>query len=92
MEGAVPPAPPGAEAIPPIIVVEEEVPTAEEHLHLPALSIWPITTAAGITTAGAGLVTMLPISIIGIIITLLSIAYWIQELRDERRHNLHESH
>jgi hypothetical protein len=93
MEGAAPPpAPPGAGAVPPAVVSEEEVPTAEEHLHLPVLSVWPISTAAGITVAGAGLVTIWPVTIIGIIITLASIAYWIQELRDERRHNLHGSH
>lgn len=67
-------------------VTEHE--TEELHVHLPPLSIWPISTAAGITLAGTGLVTSTPITIAGVVVMLVSIASWIQELRHER----HESH
>ncbi len=56
---------------------------AEEHIHLSPQSIWPIAAAAGITLAGAGLVTALVVSIIGLALLFISIYYWIQELRHE---------
>lgn len=78
------------EAHQPEVVVPEAVshkpaihPDAEEHIHLSPQSIWPISTAAGITLAGAGLVTALIISLVGIVLMIISIYYWIQELRHE---------
>jgi mannose/fructose/N-acetylgalactosamine-specific phosphotransferase system component IID len=56
---------------------------AEEHIHLAPQSIWPITTAVGITLAGAGLVTALVVSVLGLALMIIAIYYWIQELRHE---------
>lgn len=55
----------------------------EEHIHLAPQSIWPITTAAGVTLAGAGLVTALIVSFVGLAIMVIGIYYWVQELRHE---------
>jgi hypothetical protein len=56
---------------------------SEEHIHLAPQSIWPISTAAGTSLAGAGLVTILPVTILGVLLMIISIYYWIQELRHE---------
>jgi hypothetical protein len=69
---------------------EEEYEVAEQHVHLPPLSVWPITLALGITLAGAGIVTTFPITVAGIIVALIAIVYWIQELRHE--HQSSDSH
>lgn len=58
-------------------------PGEEPQIHLSPQSIWPISTAAGITIAGLGLVTLPIVSILGLIIMFLSIVYWVQELRHE---------
>ena len=55
----------------------------DEHVHLPPPSIWPISLAGGIALAGFGLVTDLPISILGVIVMFFAIVFWIQELRHE---------
>lgn len=81
--------PSGTEAIPPSTTIYDAEPeTAEQHVHLPPLSVWPIATAAGITVAAAGLVTTSIVSFVGLFIMIVSIASWIQELRNER-HQLH---
>ncbi len=81
--------PVGADAIPPSATTYEAEPEIAEHpVHLPPLSVWPITTAAGITVAAAGLVTSPLLGGAGLIITIIAIARWIQELRHER----HQSH
>jgi hypothetical protein len=59
------------------------------HVHLPPLTIWPITAAAGITLGGAGLVTSPFIGLIGLLILIWAIVSWIQELRHEREHQSH---
>lgn len=69
-----------AEIIAPEPVIHGET---EEHIHLAPQSIWPITTAVGITLAGAGLVTALIVSFVGLAIMVIAIYYWIQELRHE---------
>lgn len=56
---------------------------AEEHIHLPPPSIWPMTTAAGVAMAGLGLVTFWPFTAAGLLISFTGIVYWIQELRHE---------
>jgi len=79
----------GDTTAPPVITPpeEEEFAVGEQHVHLPELSIWPITLALGITITGAGVVTELPVSIVGIIVSLIAIFNWIQELRHEHQHS-----
>jgi len=62
-------------------VAEHEV--AQEHIHLPPPSIWPMTTAAGVALAGLGLVTFWPFIAAGLVIMATGIVYWVQELRHE---------
>ena len=81
--------PTGARAIPPVEPPYEEHETEEMHVHLPPLTIWPITAAAGITLGGAGLVTSPYIGIVGLLILIWAIVSWIQELRHEREHQSH---
>jgi hypothetical protein len=70
---------------PPIVeaVTDHDHDAHAEHIHLPPPSIWPMTTAAGVTLGGLGLVTHWAFSAAGLIIMFLGIAYWIQELRHE---------
>lgn len=55
--------------------------------HLPAASIWPLVTAAGIALGGMGLVTVGPVSFLGLLIMVIGIVNWIQELRHEPQHH-----
>ncbi len=55
--------------------------------HLPAASIWPLVTAAGIALGGMGLVTVGPVSFLGLFIMVTGIVNWIQELRHEPQHH-----
>jgi Cytochrome c oxidase subunit IV len=57
--------------------------TASEHIHLPPPTIWPMTTAAGVTLAFLGLVTSFPVSILGLLIAIYAVVSWVQELRHE---------
>jgi hypothetical protein len=57
---------------------------AEEHVHLPPQSMWPVTTAFGVALGGLGLMTTTVLSLIGILIMIWGIASWVQELRHER--------
>lgn len=57
--------------------------TATEHIHLPPPTIWPMTTAGGITLAFVGLVTSFPVSILGLLIAVYGVVSWVQELRHE---------
>ena len=68
--------PPAADAV-------SERPAAEEHIHLPPPSIWPVTTAAGVALAGFGLVTVAVFSLVGLAVMAFGIISWIQELRHE---------
>ncbi|HLJ67546.1 MAG TPA: cytochrome c oxidase subunit 4 [Chloroflexota bacterium] len=63
--------------------VTPEHPVAEEHIHLPPPSIWPITTALGVALAGFGLVTAVVFSYLGLVVMAFGIVAWIQELRHE---------
>ena len=71
--------PPGSHAI----EYDEEHGDEEEHVHLPALSVWPITMALGISLLGMGLVTIIWMTYLGLVVMFLSLVYWIQELRHE---------
>lgn len=84
MQSDGPRVPVGTGAIPPVVAPPVEPETGELHVHLPELSVWPITLAAAITISGAGLVTIWPVTLIGVIIAIWAIASWIQELRHER--------
>jgi hypothetical protein len=57
--------------------------TAEEHVHLPPLSIWPITTAGGVALGGIGIVTDWPFWVVGLLLMGFGLVSWIQELRHE---------
>lgn len=70
--------PPGEIAVP-----EEGHEHEEGHIHLPPASVWPITLAGGMTLGGLGLVTTLPISILGLLLGVLALYLWVQELRHE---------
>jgi hypothetical protein len=61
-------------------VVSDE---ALEHIHLPPPTIWPITTAAGVTLGFMGLLTTYYVSYLGLIIAAWGVISWIQELRHE---------
>ncbi len=63
--------------------VEEDHAVDLEHVHLPPVSIWPITLAGGITLGGMGLVTNWPVSVVGGVLSFIAIVAWIQELRHE---------
>lgn len=89
MQSEGPRGPVSTEAPPPVETPYAEPETEELHVHLPPLTIWPISAAAGITLAGGGLVTSPFISLLGVLILIWAIASWIQELRVERRHHLH---
>jgi hypothetical protein len=54
-------------------------------VHLPAQSIWPITSAFGVALIGFGLVTIQIFCAAGALLTFYGIYSWVQELR-------HESH
>ena len=74
---------PAAHPIQPVTGPEEGHEAAEEHVHLPPQSVWPITLAAGISLAGMGMVTTLPITALGAVLGVIAIINWIQELRHE---------
>jgi hypothetical protein len=71
---------------PPAAVEMEE---ATEHVHYPAVSIWPITMALGVTLGFAGFVSSWYISGIGVAIAFIALVAWIQELRHEHEHQQH---
>jgi len=83
-EGGSHPVPAGAER------QTEPAPVAEHSAgseHLPPPSIWPLVTAAGIAMGGMGLVTVGPVSFLGLLIMVIGIVNWIQELRHEPQHH-----
>jgi hypothetical protein len=67
----------------PVSEVEEDHEVDLEHVHLPPVSIWPITLAGGITLAGMGLVTNSLVSVVGGVLSFIAIVSWVQELRHE---------
>lgn len=76
----------GSGVQPPVVahpVAEGEHDHAEEHVHLPPPSVWPITVALGVALGGFGLVSVWQMSILGLIIMFYGIINWVQELRHE---------
>lgn len=53
------------------------------HVHLSPQSIWPITMAFGIALAGLGLVSLIQLVPVGVLLIIISIIFWVQELRHE---------
>jgi hypothetical protein len=60
-----------------------EAPAAGESIHLPGPSYLPVTTAFGIALAVCGVVLALPMVVIGLIITVVSVWRWVGETRTE---------
>lgn len=52
-----------------------------QHIHLPRPTIWPAMIAFGTTLLGFGVMSSLTFAICGVVILLLGVAGWIQELR-----------
>jgi hypothetical protein len=60
-----------------------EAPPPGEPIHLPGPSYLPALTAFGLTLAVCGVVLALPMVVIGLVITLVSVWRWIRETRTE---------
>ena len=60
---------------------EAEADEAGEAIHLPGPSYQPVALAFGITLAITGAIIYVPISIIGLIITLVTLYLWIRDTR-----------
>lgn len=63
---------------------EDEHGADEEHVHLPPSSVWPITTAFGLTLVGFGFVSHWLVSVLGGLMMFYAIVGWVQELRHEQ--------
>ena len=56
----------------------------EEHVpHLPSPSVWPATIGFGVTLIMFGIPTSLYFSVVGLIVMVVGLVGWIQELRHE---------
>jgi hypothetical protein len=62
---------------------EAEAEEAGEAIHLPAPSYQPVVLAFGVTLAITGVVIYFPITVIGLVITLVSLYLWIRDTRRE---------
>jgi hypothetical protein len=62
---------------------EAKADEAGEPIHLPAPSYQPVALAFGLTLAITGVVVYFPITIIGLIITLVTLYLWIRDTRRE---------
>jgi hypothetical protein len=60
---------------------------AEPHeaFHLPPPSIWPVVLAVGIALLLTGLIINLVIVIIGAVVSVAAIAFWVRDARREFR-------
>ena len=63
--------------------LEPEVPPAGEEIHLPGPSIQPVLLAFGITLGIVGITTFFVLVVIGVLITIGTIAVWIRDTRRE---------
>ena len=59
-------------------------------IHLPPPSYWPIALAFGMTLLGAGVVSTIIVSIIGVIVMVVSVAGWTMENRRLNQEGHHE--
>jgi hypothetical protein len=49
--------------------------------HVPSPSIWPFTVAGGFTLVGFGIITIPALSALGLILMVIGLHGWIEELR-----------
>jgi hypothetical protein len=63
--------------------LEPEVPPAGEEIHLPGPSIQPVLLAFGITLGIVGITTFFVLVVIGVLISIGTIAVWIRDTRRE---------
>jgi hypothetical protein len=52
-----------------------------ENEHLPSPSVWPFTVAGGFTLLGFGVITTYALCILGLVLMVVGLYGWIQELR-----------
>ena len=62
---------------------DDGVPPAGEAVHLPGPSYLPAVIALGITFVVAGVVITWTLTVIGVIITVVAVARWIRETRED---------
>jgi hypothetical protein len=55
----------------------------EEHVHLPAPSIWPVTVAFGIATLSFGVLSNIAFIVFGAVVIAIGAFGWAGELRRE---------
>jgi cytochrome c oxidase subunit IV len=60
---------------------EADTDEAGEAIHLPGPSYQPVALAFGLTLAITGVVIYFPISVIGLVITLVTLYLWIRDTR-----------
>ena len=63
--------------------LDPETPPLGEEIHLPGPSLLPLMTAVGITLLLVGITTMIELTVVGLIITVVSVFRWIVSTRDE---------
>ncbi len=61
----------------------EAPPPPSEAVHLPGPSYLPVLTALGVTLAIVGVVITLPLVVVGVAITVVSLWRWIREARQD---------
>jgi hypothetical protein len=49
--------------------------------HLLSASVWPFTVAGGVTLVAFGILTSWPLSVLGLVLMIVGLYGWIQELR-----------
>ncbi len=54
-----------------------------EVVHLPSPSAWPFVLGGGVTLLAFGVLTNVVFSVVGLVLMVVSIGGWIQELRYE---------
>jgi VIT1/CCC1 family predicted Fe2+/Mn2+ transporter len=64
-------------------VSDPQAEEASETIHLPGPSFLPVVTAFGLTLAITGVILSLILVAIGLVITVIAIARWIRETREE---------
>jgi len=61
--------------------LDPDVPPVGEEIHLPGPSLLPLLTAAGITLTLVGLTTFVELTVIGAVLTVVSVLRWLGETR-----------
>ncbi|MDE3069763.1 MAG: hypothetical protein KGJ43_03450 [Acidobacteriota bacterium] len=63
--------------------LDPQLPPVGEEIHLPGPSLLPLMTAVGLTLLLVGITTMIELTVVGAIITVISIYRWITSTRHE---------